>query len=323
MSHRSILPLTAALICLSAPAFAYNFWGATLTTANHGSDLNQLAFTNVGINGIKGVGGSYKYTRIDTDWSGPNSPASPGLGWGGIHYKFDAMGLFFKAEADEARFMIFAGMPVGGTTAGVLGYPISLTFGPGDLRIEAGADNYGVGLRKGDLNWTLGSSSPYFQIHSAIDGSVPATDVRKSGSVTGNDIIGYTGTINKNPAWYHTDNPGLDTTDPLGQRFAFFDSASGQKQADSAAVSYADTGIALEGYHVYAYEARVPWEALGIDHPGDDYDFWASSRPDCGNSIIKGHFTGKREIPPPIPEPNSVLLMLGGMAAFGLVRRRR
>jgi len=102
--------------------------------------------------------------------------------------------------------------------------------------------------------------------------------------------------------------------------FAFYVAGSGTDNGD-AAVNFGATGLALTGYNVYAYCIDVPWSSIGIT--GDNFDFRASWRPDCGNDLIGGDFSGSKPNKP-VPEPASMLLAtLGALPAIILRRLRK
>ncbi len=136
MVKRLLLPAALAMAVFSCGACAGNSLNITVGKEIYGG-AEQLTFGNV-TGDVQYAVGSYKYTKVNGVWSPPHQPASPGLGYGDIHYKFDAMALFFKPELDYAKFMVVTGMPSTGTTATNVGYG-SRQFGPGDLKIDIGS----------------------------------------------------------------------------------------------------------------------------------------------------------------------------------------
>lgn len=304
---KKVLSIIFALSLLSTGAFAYDLWGITMGTQVY-DGAPQLTFNGVAASGAQYAVGSYKWTWVDSAWIGPNAPASPGLGYNDVHRSFDAMGLFFKADAEAARFAVLTGMPQTGTTAASAGYGTRV-FGPGDLKIDIGASTYGVGLRLDNLLWAVdpATTSPYFKIYKA-EGGVDSIYARDAGTL---------GRVELNPRWDHVDHYGLAANDPAGYAFYVKDTGS---LAGSATVAFGDTGLTLGTGHVYVYEAVIPWATLGID-PGA-FEMTASWRPDCGNDMVVGHFSGTTPPnPPDIPEPMSLLLALGGLSSIAAVRR--
>ena len=187
---------------------------------------------------------------------------------------------------------------------------MALFFQP---EIDIGTTNYGVGLRDGGLFWGTvdpGSSQPWYQVHKA-EGGTDVISARNAGTI---------GTIVKNPQWDHVDHHTMAAYSP--NAYAFFRAGSGTLMSGTASVTCSDTGIDLAGYSVYAYEVTVPWTVLEIN-PGH-YAFSASWRPDCGNDIIVGSFSGNRQTPPPsAPEASTLFLALSGLSAIAAARRRR
>jgi len=303
MVKKKVLLLTLAFALIPVGAFAYDFWGITMgTTVYQGAP--QLTFSGVAASGAQYAVGSYSWTQVDSIWYGPNAAASPGLGYNNIHRNFDAMGLFFLPQADVAKFMIITGMPQTGVDAAIAGYGNRI-FGPGDLKLDISGNTYGVGLRLSNLLWAVdpGTTSPYFKIYKA-EGGVDSIYARDAGTL---------GRVELNPRWDHVDHPGMPDNDPRG--YAFFVSGSGNL-VGSASVSHADTGLTLDTGRVYVYEASVPWSAIGIN--SGTFQMRASWRPDCGNDMIVGNFSGSR---PVIPEPMSLLLAIGGFSALAVARR--
>ncbi|MDH7601374.1 MAG: hypothetical protein QHI38_04425 [Armatimonadota bacterium] len=300
------LLLTAVVGC--SPCLANSFGITVSKEVREG--MEQLVFDSVAEN-VRYVLGSYKYTKVNGVWSTAHEPASPGLGYGDIHRKFDAMALFFRPEAENARFLIVTGMPWTGTGAANLGYGNRM-FGPGDLKIDVGSDTYGVGLRLGGLFWGTvdpGPSQPWFQIHKA-EGGTDAINARDAGTI---------GSIEKNPQWDHVDN---HTLPPYSENaYAFFRAGSGTRMPGNAQVSFWDTGVTLQGFAVYAYEVAVPWSSLEMQP--NRFAFRASWRPDCGNDLILGSFENTCELPaPPIPEASALWLAPLGLTVVGRLRKR-
>ncbi len=307
---KKTLPMVLALIVLSTGVFAYDFWGITMGTEVYGGGP-QLTFSGAAGN-AQFVVGSYNYTRVDSTWYGPFPAASPGLGYNNIHRSFDAMGLFVRPEANALKFMVITGMPQTGANAAVAGYGTRI-FGPGDLKLDIGGHTYGVGFRLDNLLWAVdpNTTSAYFKIYKATGGadSIYARDA------------GTLGRVELDPRWDHVDHYGMAAYDEAG--YAFYVRNSGT-QAGTASVTFADTGLMLGTGHVYAYEATVPWDVLGIG--AGDYAFRASWRPDCGNDLLAANFSGVRPpqppVPPSVPEPMSVLLALSGFGGIAIAKRR-
>ncbi len=306
---KSIFALLVTAILGLSPCFANSF-GITISKDIR-EGMEQLAFDNVADN-IQYVLGSYKYTKVNGIWSSAHEPASPGLGYGDIHRKFDAMALFFKPETELARFLIVTGMPWTGTTASNLGYGNRM-FGPGDLKIDVGSVNYGVGLRLGGLFWgdvDPGPSQPWFQVHKA-EGGTDIISARDAGTI---------GTIEKNPQWDRVDNHVLPAYSE--NAYAFFRAGSGTRMPGTAQVSFWNTGVTLQGFPVYAYEVAVPWSSLEIQ-PNNQLSFRASWRPDCGNDLILGTFESTSGMPaPPIPEASALWLAPLGFTLIGRLRKK-
>ncbi|MGQ9456356.1 MAG: hypothetical protein ACUVRS_00505 [Armatimonadota bacterium] len=302
------LPAVLGIIILSLPAIA-NPLGIVITK-ELSEGMEQLVFENVATD-IQYVLGSYKYTKINGVWSVAHQPASPGLGYDDIHRKFDAMALFFKPETEYARFMIVTGMPWTGTTAANLGYGNRM-FGPGDLKIDVGSTNYGVGLRQGGLFWGTvdpGPSKPWFQVHKA-EGGTDIISARDAGTL---------GTIEKNPQWDHVDNHILPAYSDAA--YAFFRAGSGTLMPGTAILTFHDTGLTLEGFKVYAYEVAVPWSSIEVNP--QRYAFRASWRPDCGNDIITGNFEGTCNLPlPVVPDASALMLAPIGLIAIRLIQKK-
>ena len=301
------LVLVVTLILASVGAFSSPYMGITIGAESYMSGT-QLTFSNVA-DDIQYAVGSYSWTQVNGTWYGAHEPADPGLGWNNVHYKWDAMGLFFQPTANQANFLIIAGMPPTGTMATELGYG-SRQFGPGDLKIDVGSTNYGIGIRQGGLFWgtDIHESRPWFQIHTA-EGPADIISARDAGTK---------GIVEQNPQWDHVDNHLIPAYSD--NAYAFYRHGSGPKTGD-ATVTATDTGVTLANYPVYAYEVSVPWAALGLDP--DNYSFTASWRPDCGNDIIQGSFSGSKEEQPPVPEASTLMLGFSGLSAVAFGRRRR
>ncbi|MCX8052643.1 MAG: hypothetical protein N3B12_02455 [Armatimonadetes bacterium] len=312
MVKKVILPAALALMFVTAGTAFGNSLGITIGKESY-NGLEQLTFSNVSSD-IQWVVGSYKYTKVNGAWIGPHDPASPGLGYSDIHRKFDAMALFFQPTLSEAKFLLVTGMPPTGTPATNVGYG-NRQFGPGDLKVEVGFDNYGVGLRQGGLFWGTvdpGPSHPWFRVHKA-EGGTDVISARDAGTL---------GMVKKNPQWDRVDN---HTLTPYSDRaYAFFRADSGTSTG-AASVNWTTTSVSLQGFSVYACEIGVPWSALGINTtPPSQFSFRASWRPDCGNDIIAANFSGSFNVPPPpIPEASTLLLAISGLSVVSFFRRRR
>ena len=115
--------------------------------------------------------------------------------------------------------------------------------------------------------------------------------------------------------WGRVGNQDLAATSD--QRYAFFVGGTGQS-VGSATVSFADTGLSMNGARVYAYEVSVPWTTLGLT---DGSSFTASWRPDCGNDVISSEFN-RNLAAAPVPEPASIVTMVGGLIALVMKKRK-
>jgi len=305
-SIRTII-LGLSLLASSTMAFAYNALGVSVDTQSHKGHC-QLSLNNVAASDVQFAVGGYKYTSVDGVWYGPFDAASPGDGYP-IHRKFDAMSVLFHPGKTSADFVVLTGMPQTGTSASEIGYG-SRMFGPGDLRLEYGGNTYGIGLRPGGLPWNVGPTygQPEFELYNADTGKKDSLNARDAGTL---------GRIELNPQWDHVDHSSLPSGSDQGH--AFFVSHSGSLLGN-ADVSYADTGLSIDGYGIYSYSVSVPYSDLGMSKPGT-YSFRASWGPDCGNDMLHGNFT----VAQPVPEPSSASVLLMGcsgmVAAF--IRRRR
>lgn len=295
--------MTLALLALSQGAFGFSFWDIIVGVDTY-NGKPMLTFSQPS-DSIQYQVGAYEYTKVGSAAPvGPFPAASPGVDYPALSRACDAMGLFFKPEESAARFMIITGMPEAGFTASYVGYG-GRQFGPGDLKINIGSVTYGVGLRQGGLLWALDPSSthPWFQIY---DPSMTPIDMHSRD-------LGNKGQIVLGPQWAHVDNHLLAPGDPRG--YAFFVAGSGQS-AGTASVNVFATDVFLGDTQLFAYEAVVPWSAIGVDP--ENFELTASWAPDCGNDIISGRFTT-----PVIPEPFSVVLALMGLGAVAAYRRIR
>ena len=306
MKKSVFLAILAASLLVTGNASAYEFWGVTVGTAEH-EGATQLTFDGLAGSGIQYAVGGYEYTRVDSDWQGPFPAAAPGEGYLASR-KSDAQGLFFKFDANYAKFVVITGSAQTGAPAPELGTGTRL-FGPGDLTIDVGGDTYGVGLRLSGLDWAIdpATTNPEHLIYHP-DGSVASIYARD---------VGTAGDIELNPTWARAGHSTL----PIGSEMApaFFVSGSGD-QAGSANVTYEDTGIVMYGAEVYAYELEVPWTALNVDP--ENFDILISYGPDCGNDIIKVDFSSNFG-PGPVPEPGSWVVVLSGLAGLGALVKRK
>jgi len=304
MKKFTIIIFVAVLAAVSANAFAYQFWGVNVGTATYGG-ATQLTFDGLNGSGIQYAVGGWKYTRVDGAWQGAFAAPIPGEGWLASR-KSDAQGIFFKSEATSARFTIVTTTSQNGSLATELGYDKRL-FGPGDLKIDANGKTYGVGMRTGNLLWAEAPSStaPQFQIYGA-DGGIMNMRSRDAGTL---------GSVVEDPLWARAGNQDLAADSD--NRFAFFVNGTGSA-VGSATVSFADTGLFMNGAHVYSYEVAVPYSELGLT---DGQSFGASWRPDCGNDVIRSNFS--RSISSaPVPEPATIVSLAGGMAGLIFKKRR-
>lgn len=299
---RTLAFTAITLITATTAAYSYNFWGVNADLDNY-QGSPQLTFSNVSSSNVDYVVGGYEFTRVDGVWYGPFVAASPGEGYT-LHRKCDAEGIFFRPSNDAAEFTIFTGMPQTGITAPECGYG-NRQFGPGDLKIDVNDKSYGVGLRLSNLTWATdpNTTAPWYQIHNAM-GGVENIFSRDKGTL---------GTVELNPTWCHVDHhelqPGSDAS------FAFYKSGSGNA-VGQANVIFTDTGLNLDGAAIYAYQVSVPWTVLGINSA--DYSFTASWRPDCGNDLIMGSFTGNT-----VPEPAGFLAITAGLLGFVISKKRQ
>ena len=298
------LAILAACLLVTGNASAYEFWGVTVGTAEY-AGATQLTFDGLAGSGIQCAVGGYEYTRVDSDWHGPFPAAAPGEGYLASR-KSDAQGLFFKSDANYAKFVVITGSAQTGSPAPEVGTETRL-FGPGDLKIDIGGNTYGVGLRISGLEWAIDpkTTNPEHLIYH-VDGGVASIDARDVGTV---------GDIELNPMWARAGHSTL----PVGSEMApaFFVSTSGD-QVGSASVTYEDTGIGMYGAAVYAYQVDVPWTALLVDP--ENFDIFASYRPDCGNDVIKVDFTSNFG-PDAVPEPGTWVVVLSGLAGLGALRK--
>jgi len=319
-----LLAVAMSMGCFAQMAGAYEFWGIDLGKAYYEGG-EHITFDGVSSSHAGYSVGGYKYTRVDSVWSGPYAAASPGADYSRASTLSDAMGLFFRADKDAARFAIITGSRLGGATTPEMGTG-TRRFGPGDLMINNGSATYGVGMRKDGLAWALdaASTNPEHQVIRP-DGSYDDMHARDTGTL---------GDIEVNPEWARMGNAALEAGSDLAS--AFFKSGSGTA-IGSAEVDFASTGVSLSGVGINIYTVSVPWTALRFSW--DNYSFDVSWRPDCGNDIIDGSFTASREswvkpiaslvptsegaMPSSVPEPSSVLALLAGTSCFGAIRLLR
>jgi len=303
----TILIIILAWASVGTGALAYDFWGISVGTGAYGGS-SQLTFSGVSQSGAQYVVGGYKYTCVDGTWLGPFPAASPGEGYLASR-KSDAQGLFFRADADAARFVVITGSAQYGQPAPEVGTGTRL-FGPGDLKIDVGANTYGVGLRQGGLLWAVDPSTtnPEYKIwHNGQTDSIHARDA------------GTLGSVELNPQWDRVGHSTLPSNSDMAS--AFYVSGSGTL-AGSATVSFENTGLSLSGAKVFAYTIAVPWSVLGIG-PGDS-TMRASWRPDCGNDILSGNFS--MNVPTntsAVPEPSAFAGILSGIVGLVGVCRKK
>lgn len=261
------------LTVVGANAFAYQFWGVNVGTAAYDSST-QLTFDGLSGSGIQYAVGGWKYTRVDGQWFGAFAAPIPGEGWLASR-RSDAQGIFFKSDGANACFTVVTTASQNGQLATELGYDRRL-FGGGDLKIDVGGHTYGVGMRNSNLLWAENPSAtqPQYQIYGA-DGNIISMNSRDAGTL---------GSVVQDPDWARAGNQSLPADSDY--RFAFFVNGTGSV-VGWAGVSFADTGIFMNGAHVYSYEVTVPWTTLGIT---DGQSFSASWRPDCGNDLISSDF---------------------------------
>lgn len=300
----TILTVLLAMAFASTSACAYDFWGVTMGTQSYMSGT-QLTFDGLSSTNIQYVVGGYKYTRVDSTWYGPFDAASPGAGYA-VSRKVDAQALFFMPDAGGVKIMVITGTPQTGIVAPECGYENRL-FGPGDLKIDVGGHTFGVGLRLDDLLWAVNpaTSNASFKIYKATGG----TD-----SIYARDD-GTLGRVEEDPRWDHVDHTNLAAYDD--DAYAFFVKGSGSLVGSADVIYHQNTGVSISGVPVYAYEITVPWATLGLDP--NNYSFTASWRPDCGNDLIMGSFSGQSSV----PEPGSIIAILTGIIGMAGYRRRR
>lgn len=301
MAIRTFTLIALAGLCCTC-ANAYQFWGITAGTELY-EGSPQLTFSGVAGARVSWAVGGYKYTRVDSTWYGAFEAAAPGAEFLASR-RSDAQGLFFRADADAARFVIITGSNQNGSPAPECGTGTRL-FGPGDLKIDAGGHTYGVGLRLNDLLWAVDpfTTNPEFIIHTA-GGGTESIYARDAGTL---------GRVERDPRWARVGHSTLPASSDKAS--AFYLRNSGIYEG-GAVVSFADTGLYLAGARVYAYEVAVPWSTLGLDPAG--YSFTASWRPDCGNDLISLAVEGSGVV----PEPASLVTLLLAAAGIPLLGRR-
>lgn len=302
-----ILVIIVACASVGTSAMAYDFWGINVGIGTYGGS-SQLTFSGVSQSGAQYVVGGYKYTCVDGTWLGPFPAASPGEGYLASRTS-DAQGLFFRADADAARFVVITGASQYGRPAPEVGTGTRL-FGPGDLKIDIGGNTYGVGLRQNNLLWAIDplTTNPEYKIWH--NGQVDSIYARDAGTL---------GCVELNPRWDRVGHSTLPSNSDMAS--AFYVKGSGMT-VGSAAVSFQDTGLSMYNARVYAYQISVPWTVLGVDR--SDFTMHASWRPDCGNDVIGadlyGSVSSQRAV---VPEPSALAGLLSGMIGLvGLLRKR-
>ncbi|MCE5313881.1 MAG: PEP-CTERM sorting domain-containing protein [Armatimonadota bacterium] len=304
--HNKLSGLLTLAVAMGAGSsvFAYDFWGVSVGSAAY-QNSTHTTFDGVAASGAQYVVGGWKYTRVDGAWSDASQAPTPGEGYLASR-KSDAQAIFFKADTDAANFVIIATSARTGQSATELGYDKRM-FGPGDLKIDVGGMTLGVGLRLDDLLWAQDTSATQaqYQIY-GTDNKVMNMHSRDAGTL---------GDIELDPTWGRLGNQDM----ALGsdRASAFYVSGSGTN-VGSATVDYAYTGVAYNGAHVYAYSVSVPWEVLGQE--ASSYSFTASWRPDCGNDILSGDFSGR--CVSTVPEPGTMAALAGGLVSLATLRRR-
>lgn len=308
MTKHLAITVTVILVCalVGTGAQAYDFWGIGVGAGSY-EGMNHLSFTGVSQSGVQYVVGGYKYTCVDGTWLGPFPAAAPGEGYLASR-RSDAQGLFFRADADVARFMVITGANQNGRPAPEVGTGTRL-FGPGDLKIDIAGHTYGIGMRQSNLLWAADPSTtnPEFQIWH--NGQIDDIHARDAGTL---------GAVELNPRWNRAGHSSLAANSDMAA--AFYVSGSGTL-VGSATVDFRDTGIYLHGAKVYAYEVAVPWAVLGANP--QQFSFTASWRPDCGNDILSAGFQGNRAGAAPVPEPTACAGILSGLIGLLKFHRKR
>jgi hypothetical protein len=306
MRKRLAICLAAVVVASVGAAHAYEFWGVTVGTESYNGS-SQLTFDGLAQSNVQHTVGGYEYTRVDSQWLGPFPAADPGAGYL-ISRKCDAQGLFFKADAQAAHFMIVTGSLQTGVTAPECGCG-TRRYGPGDLKIDVNGLTYGVGLRLSDLTWAVdpATTNPEFRIISATGGydNIYARDA------------GTLGKVELNPRWARVGHSALASGSD--KAYAFYVSGSGTL-AGEASVGFHSTGLALGVAPVYAYEVSVPWSAIGMGSAPQS--FTASYRPDCGNDILSAQFDPSLDLAS-TPEPSTWIGLVSGLTALGVRKAKK
>lgn len=300
MKKITTLLIIALAVLSCANAYAYNFWGVNVGTEYY-DGATQLTFDGLGDSSIQYAVGGWKYTKVDNQWLGAFDAPIPGEGWLASR-RSDAQGIFFKADANAAKFMVVTTASQTGQLATELGYD-QRRFGPGDLKIDVKGKTYGVGMRISSLLWAEDyySQAAQYQLYGA-DGSILNMRSRDTGTV---------GEVEENPLWARAGNQSLASDSD--KRFAFYVKGTGS-EVGSASVAFSYTGLQMNGARVYAYEVTVPWQTIGLTGISDD--FTASWRPDCGNDVITAKFSttgANATIPQAVPEPGSIITLAAGI----------
>lgn len=297
----------AIIACASVgAAHAYEFWGVTVGTQTY-SGNSQLTFDGLTGSDIGYTVGGYEYTRVDSQWMGPFTAPDPGSAFL-ISRKCDAQGLFFKADADAAKFVVITTSLQTGVTAPEVGSG-TRRYGPGDLKLDCNGNTYGIGLRLSDLTWAVdpATTNPEFRIINPAGGyeSIFARDA------------GTLGRVELNPQWARVGHSSL--AQGSDKAHAFYVSGSGALVGE-ASVNFQPTGLVLGIAPVFSYEVTVPWSSIGL--PSSPRTFTASWRPDCGNDILSLQYKDQLAMAD-FPEPTTWVALVSGLGAMVAMKRRK
>ena len=194
-------------------------------------------------------------------------------------------------------------------------------FGPGDLNVTAGGNNYGIGARPVDL-------TTYGQINYG------STDLRSPATMNGTQADVVT-----NPAaWYHVDNYPLPSPpEPYETPYAYFKGPTTPSVTATASWQQLDIGAitdvgytqldtqtnTMQPYSTWVYQVAVPLTKLGLPSNAPLSTITSISfAPDCGNdSVTLFPLIAESN---PVPEPVSMIFFGTGLVAIGgYVARRR